>query len=70
MPDEHEELSEDLTGIKTDAGDIVDKAEDAVKVSDQLIDEWFVRHFHNLEQLPTELFNKFRAAKDELKKLF
>lgn len=36
--------------------------------ADRTIDAWFFETFHNLSTLPDHLFNRFNAAREELKK--
>jgi hypothetical protein len=37
---------------------------------DEIIEEWFARHFHGLgPKLDTELYNLVYAAKDDLKRI-
>jgi hypothetical protein len=35
--------------------------------SDDAVEAWFVDYFHNVPGLTTDLYNRFRAAADDLK---
>ena len=39
----------------------------AVKATDAILEAWFEQHFHNIAELPTHLYNRFRAALEDLK---
>lgn len=59
--EEINEIEETVTEAKTQ---IVEQVSDM----DNVIEEWFSKHFHGVYGLEVQLYNKFYNAKEELKK--
>lgn len=64
---------EDFGAVASPAPSLADaeaRAKDAAREVEQLVDEWFRKHFHGLgARLDEALYNHLHAAKEELKQL-
>ena len=46
---------------------VIDPRATEPSATDVLVERWFVDHFYNVPGMPTEMFNRFRIAADDLK---
>lgn len=62
-------MDDEIKVVEDSVEEMVVKVEEKVSEFDGVVEEWFQKHFHGVHGLDTVLYNRFHAAKEELKQI-